>query len=423
MRRESEVIRFLLAQQSVWRAHFPTLRSRAHQLIVNYLCTKGRGGSLARQLYGATKEVFLLDDSTIRDRLASVQRLDFCITEPPGEKLSGRTVILPTPALLTTHDAYMQAVGVEICAAATAIDAGRSFTAPRRLTERQHAAVLQTLDAYTSAWLSAADRLMEALSLSNARRAEARRRLMSTSYWTLMHRAIAHRFETRAAGQEDEGLIADQLAAVLLDLTGQGIQTTRDHISALTDIGLFERRRGRVLRVALAARAADHFDRMLFGFALDMVDAATKLDAGPLRRQDVDPARHGTSDAEGEQTLRLSSLPDDDDLTVTGLRPFLRIVSPPEAVRAIPLGSGQLTVGRVPPCDIVLAAADVSRHHCQVQVVAGALLVTDFSSTNGTFIDGRRIDAPATLAVGGTLRIGPFTIAFEIAELNGRSGT
>lgn len=416
MRRESEVIRFLLAQQSVWRAHFPTLRSRAHQLIVDYLCTKGRGGSLARQLYGATKEVFLLDDSTIRDRLASVQRLDFCITDPPGEKLSGRTVILPTPALLTTHDAYMQAVGVEICAAATAIDAGRSFTAPRRLTERQHAAVLQTLDAYTSAWLSAADRLMEALSLSNARRAEARRRLMSTSYWTLMHRAIAHRFETRAAGQEDEGLMADQLAAVLLDLTGQGIQTTRDHISALTDLGLFERRRGRVLRVALAAPAADHFDRMLAGFALDMVDAATKLDAGPLRR--------GTSDAEeGEQTVRLSSLPDDDDLTVTGLRRFLRIVSPPEAVRAIPLGSGQLTVGRVPPCDIVLAAADVSRHHCQVQVVAGALLVTDFHSTNGTFIDGRRIDAPATLAVGGTLRIGPFTIAFEIAELDGRSGT
>ena len=410
MQREAQVVRLLLKQQQVWRAHFPSLRSRTHQLIVHYLCTKGRGGSLARQLYGATKEVFLLDDSTIRERIGGVQKLDFCVTDPPGEKLTGRTVIAPTPALLGKHEAYVQAVAVEICAAAGAIEPGRVFTAPAGLDDRRQAAVLHTLDTYTAAWLTAADRLMEALNLSNARRAEARRRLMSTSYWTLMHRAIAHRFESRASGAEDEGLMADQLASVLLELTGQGIQTTRDHISALTELGLFERRRGRVLRVALAVQAAHHFDQMLAGFTLDVLETAGKLDSGVRAR--------GSEELLVEQTLRLTSIPEPDEPTLSGARPILRIVQPPDAARAIPLTNGQMTLGRVPPCDVVLPAADVSRTHCQVELTEGALRVTDLRSTNGTFVEGRRIEMPETVAVGGSLRVGPYTIVFEIGEID-----
>ena len=410
MRRESEVIRFLLAQQQVWRVHFPTLRSRTHLLIVDYLCTKGRGGSLARQLYGAVKEVFLLDDSTIRDRIGGVQKLDFCVTDPPGEKLTGRTIIAPAPPLISTHEFYVQAVAEEICATARAIDPGRSFTAPRRLTDRQQAAVLQLLDAYTSAWLAAADRLMEAMNLSNARRAEARRRLMSTSYWTLMHRAIAHRFDNHDTGHEDEGLMADQLAAVLLELTGQGIQTTRDHISALTELGLFERKRGRVLRVALAVQAAHHFDQMLAGFAQDVSETAARLDTGVRPRGSAEPL--------AEQTLRMTSIPDTDEPTLSGVRPFLRIVAPADSARTIALTAEQMTLGRVPPCDIVLPAGDVSRTHCQIQVIEGALRVTDLRSTNGTFVDGKRIDTPATVTAGNSMRIGPYTIAFEVGELD-----
>ena len=50
------------------------------------------------------------------------------------------------------------------------------------------------------------------------------------------------------------------MAAELLRLQRQNFQTTRDHIAALLQLGLLERRAGRALRVALAETAAAELD-------------------------------------------------------------------------------------------------------------------------------------------------------------------
>lgn len=49
-------------------------------------------------------------------------------------------------------------------------------------------------------------------------------------------------------------------------------------------------------------------------------------------------------------------------------------------------------VGRSSECDIVLAAAHLSRRHAQLSIRDGALYAKDLSSLNGTYVNGTRID-------------------------------
>jgi pSer/pThr/pTyr-binding forkhead associated (FHA) protein len=63
------------------------------------------------------------------------------------------------------------------------------------------------------------------------------------------------------------------------------------------------------------------------------------------------------------------------------------------------------TVGRAPRADFILDAAMVSRLHCRLSAGAAELEVVDLSSTNGTFVNGQRVDR-ATLRDGDRLGIG-----------------
>jgi predicted component of type VI protein secretion system len=63
------------------------------------------------------------------------------------------------------------------------------------------------------------------------------------------------------------------------------------------------------------------------------------------------------------------------------------------------------TIGRE-GCDITLGDPDVSRRHAEIQVSNGDILISDLGSTNGTFVNGERIDQPRTLRDGDEVRIG-----------------
>lgn len=63
------------------------------------------------------------------------------------------------------------------------------------------------------------------------------------------------------------------------------------------------------------------------------------------------------------------------------------------------------TVGRTPRADFILDAALVSRLHCRLTAAADNLEVVDLRSTNGTFVNDKRI-AKARLKSGDRLRIG-----------------
>ena len=97
----------------------------------------------------------------------------------------------------------------------------------------QRSIILQSLTRCREPWRQALDRIFDATNLSRARRVEAIRHLNSLSHWTLLHMAVElHYGVSRFAGSEP-GILADQMAASLLNLTGQNFQTTRDHIAYL----------------------------------------------------------------------------------------------------------------------------------------------------------------------------------------------
>jgi hypothetical protein len=73
-----------------------------------------------------------------------------------------------------------------------------------------------------------------------------------------------------------------------------------------------------------------------------------------------------------------------------------------------------LKIGRSAPADIVLADPRVSRSHCLVELAGEELKVTDLNSTNGTFVDGERVEGAAMLAVGSLLRVGNICFKHEI---------
>lgn len=68
-----------------------------------------------------------------------------------------------------------------------------------------------------------------------------------------------------------------------------------------------------------------------------------------------------------------------------------------------PLG---LKIGRTAPADIVIADVEISRSHCLIMPKDDELLVSDLGSTNGTFIDGNRIEGVTVLPVGSVLQVG-----------------
>src|SRR5688500_3883331 len=63
------------------------------------------------------------------------------------------------------------------------------------------------------------------------------------------------------------------------------------------------------------------------------------------------------------------------------------------------------TIGRSPGAEFIVDAALVSRLHCQLTATAESLHVKDLGSTNGTFVNGKRIQA-AHLKDGDRLAVG-----------------
>jgi pSer/pThr/pTyr-binding forkhead associated (FHA) protein len=79
----------------------------------------------------------------------------------------------------------------------------------------------------------------------------------------------------------------------------------------------------------------------------------------------------------------------------------------PRAGMTFVLALGSTTVGRHPESDIFLDDITVSRHHCRFLTEQTTLEVEDSGSTNGTYVNGDRVDR-APLRPGDEVLIGRF---------------
>ena len=70
------------------------------------------------------------------------------------------------------------------------------------------------------------------------------------------------------------------------------------------------------------------------------------------------------------------------------------------------------TIGRAPRADFIVDAALVSRLHCRLTATDDRLEVVDLASTNGTFVNDKRVDK-ARLTKGDRLRVGRVELTVE----------
>ncbi len=75
----------------------------------------------------------------------------------------------------------------------------------------------------------------------------------------------------------------------------------------------------------------------------------------------------------------------------------------------------EVTIGRVPGNDIVLPKGNVSKRHSRIVLKDNRFIVVDLKSTNGTYVNGRKITSPLVVRDGDKIYIGDFIITLEDA--------
>jgi pSer/pThr/pTyr-binding forkhead associated (FHA) protein len=83
------------------------------------------------------------------------------------------------------------------------------------------------------------------------------------------------------------------------------------------------------------------------------------------------------------------------------------------ATTALKLGDGVTPAGRHDDCQLRIKSSEVSRRHCQFFEKNGLLLVKDLGSSNGTMLNGKKIEGQRVLEPGDELTIGPVKLRVE----------
>nr|MBA3531913.1 FHA domain-containing protein [Ardenticatenales bacterium] len=132
----------------------------------------------------------------------------------------------------------------------------------------------------------------------------------------------------------------------------------------------------------------------------------TRLEAEPQVLQVGDVVRIGTT------LLHLQEIavaPAEPEATIMEKEPTYSLhFSPESALPPVAVTTTRLVLGRDPACAVILKDAKVSRQHLQIQVQEGEVLIVDLGSSNGSYLNGNRMDAhrPYPLTPEDRLRLG-----------------
>src|SRR5688572_2538145 len=73
-------------------------------------------------------------------------------------------------------------------------------------------------------------------------------------------------------------------------------------------------------------------------------------------------------------------------------------------------------VGRAEDCHLRPGSDLVSRHHCVLMLEGSTLVLRDFGSKNGTYVNGERVTSELNLQHGDQVKIGPLEFEVQMAE-------
>ena len=84
----------------------------------------------------------------------------------------------------------------------------------------------------------------------------------------------------------------------------------------------------------------------------------------------------------------------------------------PDRGKEIQLTPPFISIGREKDNDIVLLENGISRYHAKVEKDGDIWVVNDLDSSNGVFLNGRKIDKSAPLSINDEIKI--YSVAYKI---------
>ncbi len=91
----------------------------------------------------------------------------------------------------------------------------------------------------------------------------------------------------------------------------------------------------------------------------------------------------------------------------------IAIITGRNAGSSLPIdGKKELLIGRAASSDLIIGDEFASSMHAKLVLVGEDWVLQDLNSTNGTFLDGKKVTTPATIRAGMNIRIG--TTNFEL---------
>ncbi len=94
----------------------------------------------------------------------------------------------------------------------------------------------------------------------------------------------------------------------------------------------------------------------------------------------------------------------------------VRILLGPEPVPVVTLKGAEMVIGRTNGCDHVIDLPMISSRHARLFRAADRLLIEDLGSSNGTFVNGHRLDRPIELWPADVIGLGSYTLALDPAS-------
>ncbi|HEX5660215.1 MAG TPA: FHA domain-containing protein [Polyangiales bacterium] len=86
------------------------------------------------------------------------------------------------------------------------------------------------------------------------------------------------------------------------------------------------------------------------------------------------------------------------------------------AERRVTFTESEVTIGRVPGNDVVLPKGNVSKRHSRIVLKDNRFIVVDLKSTNGTYVNGRKITSPLVVKEGDKIYVGDYVLTLEGAN-------
>ncbi|MBK8010600.1 MAG: Flp pilus assembly complex ATPase component TadA [Deltaproteobacteria bacterium] len=77
----------------------------------------------------------------------------------------------------------------------------------------------------------------------------------------------------------------------------------------------------------------------------------------------------------------------------------------------------EVTIGRVQGNDVILPKGNISKRHSRIVLKDGKFIIVDLKSTNGTYVNGKKITAPQVIKGSDKIYIGDFTL--QLTSANG----